>query len=107
MYTQLRSVKIPQDQISEFCERWKIVELAVFGSALRDDFGPYSDIDLLVTFAPDATWTLLDHVTMQDQLKAIFGRKVDLINRRAIERSRNHIRRKGILGATEVIYGKS
>jgi predicted nucleotidyltransferase len=98
------TITIPKDKIIEFCRRWKITEFAFFGSVLREDFGPESDIDVLVTFAPDARWSLLDHVEMQDELKAIFGRAVDLISKRGIERSRNAIRRKEILGSAEVIY---
>jgi hypothetical protein len=94
----------PKEKIVEFCSRWKIAEFAVFGSVLRDDFGPTSDVDVLVTFASDARWSLLDHVEMQDELTALFGRKVDLVNRRGIERSRNAIRRREILDSAEIIY---
>lgn len=95
---------LPKEKIIEFCGRWKITEFAVFGSVLRDDFGPASDVDVLVTFASDARWSLLDHVVMQDELTALFGRKVDLVNRRGIERSRNPIRRREILDSAEIIY---
>ncbi|MGH2533105.1 MAG: nucleotidyltransferase family protein [Thermomicrobiales bacterium] len=95
---------LPMVKIAEFCRRWKITELSLFGSALRDDFGPESDIDLLATFAPDAPWSLFDLVTMDDELKEIFGRDVDLISRRAIEQSRNPIRRRSILNSAELIY---
>ena len=98
------TITIPKDKIIEFCRRWKIAEFAFFGSVLREDFGPESDIDVLVTFTLDARWSLLDHVEMQDELKDIFGRAVDLISKRGIERSRNAIRRKEILGSAEVIY---
>ena len=100
----LERVDIPRDQIVDFCRRWKITEFALFGSILRDDFRPDSDIDVLVTFAPDAGWSLFDHVTMQDELKVIFGRKVDLVSRRGVERSQNYIRRKAILSSAQVIY---
>jgi len=95
---------LPKDKIVEFCRRWKITEFAIFGSALRDDFGPTSDVDVLVTFAFDAHWSLLNHVEMQDELIALFNRKVDLVNRRGIERSRNVIRRRDILESAEIIY---
>lgn len=95
---------VPQQKIADFCRHWKITEFALFGSAIRDDFSPASDIDVLVNFAPDAHWSLLDHVDMQDELRVIFGRNVDLVSRRGIERSRNHIRRKEILESAEVIY---
>jgi hypothetical protein len=95
---------IPEEKIAGFCQRWKITEFALFGSVLRDEFTSNSDIDVLVTFAPDACWTLMDHVDMQDELKTIFGRNIDLVSKRGIERSRNHIRRKEILDSAEVIY---
>ena len=98
------AIDLPRDVIEAFCRRWKITELAVFGSILRDDFGPDSDIDFLVTFAPDATWSLLDHVAMEYELEDLLGREVDLVSRRAIERSRNWIRREGILGTAQVYY---
>ena len=97
-------IPIPQDRIVEFCQRWKIKEFSLFGSVLRDDFRPDSDVDVLISFAPDATWTLLDHVDMQDELEVIFGRKVDLVSRRGIEKSRNELRRKAILESAEIFY---
>jgi predicted nucleotidyltransferase len=95
---------LPRERIIEFCRRWEIVELALFGSVLREDFGRHSDLDVLVTFAPQARWTLLDHVEMQEELKAIVGRPVDLVSRRGIERSRNALRKKAILDSAEVYY---
>lgn len=97
-------ISVDREKIAEFCLRWKITELALFGSVLRDDFAPDSDVDMLVTFAPDAEWSLFDHVTMEEELSVIVSRKVDLLSRRAIERSRNWIRRKAILEAAEPFY---
>ena len=97
-------IQLPQAAINTFCEQWKIKELAAFGSVLRDDFRSDSDIDILVTFFPEAEWTLFDHVNMQDELKNIIKRDIDLITRRGIERSRNSIRRREILKSAEVIY---
>ena len=97
-------VEIPRGEIADFCRRWKVTELALFGSVLHEDFGPDSDVDVLVSFAPDARWSLLDLVRMQDELKAIWGREVDLVQRVAVERSENYIRRKSILSNLEVIY---
>jgi uncharacterized protein len=97
-------IPIDRDKIAEFCRRWKITEFALFGSVLRDDFRPDSDVDVLVTFAPDAEWGLFDMVDMQDELEKIFGRKVDLVSRRGIEASRNYLRRKAILSSAEVIH---
>lgn len=106
------AISLSREQISDFCQRWKVLELALFGSVLREDFRSDSDVDMLVTFAPDAEWSLLDHVQMEEELGSIIepapglirGRKVDLISRRAIERSKNWIRRQEILKTAEVIY---
>ena len=97
-------VSLPKDNIADFCRKWKIVEFSLFGSVLRSDFGPDSDIDILVAFAPDAAWTLLDHVEMQEELEGLLNRKVDLVSRRGIERSRNLLRRDAILRSAEVFY---
>jgi len=97
-------IAIDRERIADFCRRWKIVEFSLFGSVLRDDFRPDSDIDVLVSFASDAEWSLFDHVAMEDELSAMIGRKVDLLSRRAIERSENWIRRKAILGSAEAVY---
>jgi predicted nucleotidyltransferase len=98
------NIEMPEDKIAEFCQKWKIVELSLFGSVLRDDFRPDSDVDVLVRFAPDAEWSLLDHVAMEEELSAILGRKVDIVSRSAIERSQNYIRRKAILGTAQPYY---
>jgi uncharacterized protein len=97
-------VRLPLEELKAFCRRWRIEELAIFGSALRQDFGPESDIDLLARFAPDAEWSLLEHVRMEDELAALLGRPVDLVCRDAVEQSRNWIRREAILSTAEVIY---
>src|SRR6266481_945444 len=97
-------IPIDRNKIAEFCRRWKITEFALFGSVLRDDFRPDSDVDILVSFAPDAEWSLFDHVAMQDELTGIVGRRVDLVSRRALERSENWIRRKAILQSAEPVY---
>lgn len=103
----VKNIKLPQDKITEFCQHWQIQELALFGSVLREDFKPDSDIDLLVTFAENHQWTLFDFVDMQDQLEKILGRKVDLVSKHGIKRSRNYIRRQNILNSAEVIYEAS
>ena len=97
-------IDIPREQIADFCRRWKMTELALFGSVLRDDFRPDSDVDVLVTFAPEADWSLFDFVHLRDELKAILGHDVDVVSRRAVERSRNPYRRDSILGSAEVIH---
>ncbi len=91
---------IPKDKIAEFCRRWKITQMAFFGSVLREDFNQESDIDILVSFAPNAPWGLFELVDMQDELARILGRKVDLVEREAL---RNPYRRKQILQNLEVV----
>lgn len=95
---------LPRAAIEAFCRRWQIVELALFGSALREDFGRDSDVDFLVSFAPEARWSLVDRVRMQRELTELLGRRVDLVSRRAIEGSDNWIRRREILGTARPYY---
>lgn len=97
-------LEISRDKIADFCRRWKITELALFGSVLRDDFRPDSDIDVLVTFAPDAGWRLDDLVDMKEELEMMFGCRVDLVKKHLVESSENYIRRKHILSHMETIY---
>jgi predicted nucleotidyltransferase len=97
-------VFIPQKKIADFCQRWRVVEFSLFGSALREDFHSDSDIDVLVTFAPNTRVSLFDLVDMEDELKTVFGREVDLVEKESILRSENYIRRKNILENTKVIY---
>src|SRR3990170_3488753 len=87
--------------LDALCRRWKIDELSLFGSVLRDDFGRDSDVDVLVTFDKNASWTLLDLVSLQDEMGELFGRKVDIAERPAVERSENYIRRRRILDSAE------
>lgn len=94
------------DQLIEFCQRWQITELALFGSVLREDFRPDSDIDILVTFAPEAKQGGFALAEMQTELEVLFGRDVDLVSKKAIERSQNWIRRQNILDAAQVIYAE-
>jgi uncharacterized protein len=100
------AIALPIDQIAKFCQHWQIIELSLFGSILRDDFHADSDIDILVAFAPTADWSLLDHAAMQEELEALLSRPVDLISKRAIERSSNWIRRQEILSSAQIIYAK-
>ncbi len=95
---------VPTSELAWFCQRWRIRELALFGSAVRDDFGPDSDVDVLVTFAAEANWGLLEHVQMQQELQALFKRKVDLVSRRALERSHNRLLRDEILSTAETFF---
>lgn len=99
-----RPFHLSPDKLADFCRRWQITELALFGSALRDDFHPESDVDVLVTFAVNAHWSLFDLVSMQEELQTIVGREVDLVERRAVEKSENYIRRRHILESAEPFY---
>lgn len=90
--------------IADFCRRWKIKRLAVFGSAAAGVLGPDSDIDLLVTFAPDADWTMFDHYRMENELVELFARDVDLVNIRALEENPNRIYHQQILNSAKVVY---
>ncbi|MCB0196392.1 MAG: nucleotidyltransferase domain-containing protein [Anaerolineae bacterium] len=103
MPTILENIALPDQKIADFCQRWKIRELALFGSVLRPDFGPDSDVDVLVTFMPEADWGLFDHVRMQEELKQRFQRNIDLFSRRAVERSHNEYRRRENLNTAQVI----
>jgi predicted nucleotidyltransferase len=98
-----RQPRIPIDhqRVAEFCRKWRITEFALFGSVLRDDFGPDSDVDVLVTFAPDAPWSLWDLVDVQDELMHIFGRDVDVVSKHALK---NPFRRYEILTTRQVVY---
>ena len=98
-------VRIPQDSLAEFCRANSITELSIFGSALRADFGPQSDIDLLVSFDEEAHHTMFDLIRMEEELEAMLGREVDLVSRRGIEKSLNYLRREAILESAELIYG--
>ncbi len=97
-------IDIPGKKIAEFCEKWEIGEFALFGSVLSEDFCSDSDIDVLVTFSENAKHTLFDLVNMENELKEIFGRKVDIVSRRGIESSRNYFRRNAILNSAEAVY---
>ena len=98
-------IYLNRESVAAFCLKWGVSELALFGSVLRDDFRPESDVDVLVRFQEQARPTLFDMVRMQNELEGIFGRKVDLVSRRGLEKSRNHIRRNAILQSAEVIHG--
>lgn len=95
---------ISQDTLKAFARRWNVVELALFGSVFRDDFGPESDIDVLVTFAPDAHPSLFDLSGMQDELETLWGRTVDLMTRRGVEQGHNWIRRRATLNEARTVY---
>lgn len=100
----IRNIEVPMDEIQTLCKRWHIIELALFGSVLRDDFSPDSDVDVLITFAPNARKGLLTLARIQHELEDVFGRDVDMLTRKSIERSQNSIRRRTILESAQVIY---
>lgn len=96
--------QVDRDALRRFCERWPIQRLELFGSALRDDFGPESDFDFLVVYTPGASITLFDEAQMEIELEELLRRPVDLVSRRAVEQSPNWIRRKAILESAVPVY---
>ena len=95
---------LSQDDLAAYCRRWRIVEMSLFGSVLRDDFSPDSDVDVLVRFDSTARHGLAEWMEMERELVEILRRDVDLISRRSVENSRNYIRRKAILESAQVVY---
>ena len=100
----IRNINIQEEQLREICKRYLIRELSVFGSALREDFNESSDIDLLVEFKPDSGTSLFDIVDLKEEFEKLFGREVDIVSKKAIQQSRNHLKRKSILSNFKVIY---
>jgi len=98
----MRPERVPLDpRIAAFCQKWRVAEFALFGSILRDDFGPNSDVDVLVAFAPDAPWSYWGYPQMEAELESIFGRRVDLVEKQAIT---NPYRRHKIVTTRKVLY---
>jgi uncharacterized protein len=93
--------EIDAERIAAFCRRWRVTEFSLFGSTARGDFGPDSDVDVLVSFEPGAPWSLWDLATMRDELETIFARRVDIVERQAL---RNPLRRKAILRNRRILY---
>jgi len=98
-------IRSRKKQIEAFCKEWDVRELQVFGSITTGNFGPDSDIDILVDFPKGSRHTLLQLARMEQDLERIFGRRIDLLTRQAVEQSRNYIRRKSILASLEKVYG--
>ncbi|MCY4324404.1 MAG: nucleotidyltransferase domain-containing protein [Betaproteobacteria bacterium] len=96
-------LKVTPDIIADFCKRWDIIEFALFGSVLRDDFSDDSDIDVMLEFDPGRVLGL-DFIDMADELEDLFGRSVDVACRSSVESSSNYIRRESVLGSARVIY---
>ena len=103
---KVKNIDIPLEKIKAFCTRWKVIEFALFGSVLRDDFRPDSDIDVMIRFDINAHPTFTTLEEMEIELETIFNRKVDLITREGIENSRNYLRRQEILTSAQIIYEK-
>jgi uncharacterized protein len=97
----LTNLEIPSPGLESICRKWRVRELSLFGSVLRDDFTPESDIDFLVSFDSDATWSLWDLTEMRDELSALMGRPVDLVEREGLQ---NPFRRYKIMQTRKVIY---
>jgi uncharacterized protein len=100
----IERLRVDEEKLRALCAAWQVRELSVFGSALRDDFGEGSDVDLLVTFAPGVRWRLRELMDLEDELAALFGRQIDLVEREAVEESPNYIRRRAILSSLETVY---
>jgi len=92
---------IPPQGVQAFCEKWGLKEFSLFGSILRDDFGPDSDVDVLISFLPGHSMTLETFIQMQEELQSLFGRKVDLVEKRLV---RNPFRRHDILTTRKILY---
>ena len=100
----ITAINLPIEKIAEFCDRWQVIEFALFGSVLRNDFCAESDIDVMGQFHPEAYPTFSSLDQMEAELKTIFHRDIDLITRQGIETSRNYLRRQEILSSAQVIY---
>ena len=98
------AIALSQDVIADFCNRWKVKEFYLFGSILREDFHMDSDVDVMVQFFPGNAWGLSEAIDMKEELESVFARKVDLLSKSSIERSKNWIRRNEILGTARLIY---
>lgn len=97
----IERISIPNEKIEAFCRKWNLSEFALFGSVLRDDFGPESDVDVLISFKPGAEMTIESYIEMGDELQAIFSRPVDLVEKRLV---RNPFRRHEILTTRQILY---
>lgn len=100
----IRNINIQEEQLAEICKKFKIRELTIFGSALREDFNEKSDVDLLVEFNPNSGISLFDVVDLKEALESFLGREVDIVSKKAIQRSRNYLKKKAILDNYMVIY---
>jgi Predicted nucleotidyltransferases len=97
------AIDYDKEKLREFCRRWKVTELSLFGSVVREDFGPESDVDVLVTLAVDVPWSLSSWLAMQRELEELFQRRVDLVERDAVEHSDNRFRKRAILSSAVML----
>jgi predicted nucleotidyltransferase len=101
---RIGDIEVPKEAVQGICRKWKIRRLEVFGSARTGRLGPDSDVDLLAEFETDEQWSLMDLARAEEEFSLLLGRKVDLVDRKNLERSANLIRREAILGSTELVY---
>jgi hypothetical protein len=99
----MNDINLDEKVLVTFCQKWRICEFALFGSALRKDFGPHSDVDILVEFEETADWDLFDVVDAKAELEGLFGRSVDFIEKDTVK---NPLRRKNILESMKILYAK-
>lgn len=97
-------IGVSKDKVETFCRRNHIRSLAFFGSVLRDDFGPNSDVDVLVEFEQGQEPDLMEIVAVENELSEILGHKVDMVERQSVEKSENYIRQRHILQSMEAVY---
>src|ERR1043166_5812041 len=97
------AIDYDKEKLRDFCRKWKITEFSLFGSVVRNDFGPESDVDVLVRLAADAPWKLSTWLDMQRELEALFERRVDLVEREAVEQSDNRFRKRAILSSAVLL----
>ncbi|MGD1858984.1 MAG: nucleotidyltransferase family protein [Leptolyngbyaceae cyanobacterium] len=97
-------LSLTPEQVAAFCDRWQIVEMALFGSILREDFRPESDIDILISFSPDAVRGLLKLARIKHELEDLLERPVDLVVKQSVLDSDNWIRRQNILDSAQIVY---
>lgn len=101
MIRRVSTLPINTEGLEDFCRRWKVRQLALIGSVLRPDFGPASDVDVVITFDPASTWDLFDVVAMREELVKLFGREVDIIEEPAV---RNPYMLDSIRRTKRVVY---
>jgi len=98
-------IKLPIEDVKKFCSKWSVIEFSLFGSVLRDDFDPQSsDIDILIQFDESSHFSLFDIATMKEELELIFSKKVDLLEKGTVLKSKNPYRKYEILNSAKVVY---